>query len=411
MSGVGNFTISTSFLADGGDVPGPFLFPPWFDASSESALVLAVPGVAGPKAQSGSGCAVPSSGANTDFALTGWSVSPSTQQLNANVSVASTHLYSMTGREKLYDAFVAFSADLVSLEASGCLTAGGARVLAARVAQALPLTFAETLQFTYGLRSDLRWLDLSPGMTLRVGYGDYAYVAPATQPGGKRNAYAGSGSALLAVRRRADATLGFDAFLDALARLQIPGAGQQIAGVLDLEAQGASGAYGRVIYPPQVDDVTYIASPPDPQRNVALVFADSPADLATATESFLANGNTGGVGSAVFFTGRAAVTPLVTVYVNGQGLQVALGTTLGDLIATTLTITPSETYAAVPRPFGLSRWVQPSLFNLNFGPNGFGSTSFAFSSSTTISPTTHLSQWDVPLFAGDVVTMTLPVAS
>lgn len=411
MAAVGNFTVSLSFLASGQTVPGPFVLPPWFDPASTAGLTLSIPGVAGPNASASGGCTLAPSGANTDFALTGWVVSPTTQVLNARVTVAPTHLYSMTDRGKLYDAFVAFGTGLVGLEASGCLTAGGARVMAARVAQALPLTFAETLQFGYGVRSDLRWVDLAPGMTLRIAYADYAYVAPATQPGGKRNAYGGVGSAVLAVRRRADGTLGFDAFIDALARLQVADAGQQVAGVLDLEAQGASGAFGRLVYPAQVQNVTYVTSPPDPLANAALIFAASPADLATATANFLAGGDTGGVGSSAFFSGRAAVTPLVTVYVNGQPREVPLGTTLADLLATSFTITPAETYGALPRPFGLLRWVQPSLFNANLGTNNFGSTSFSFAAATTTSATTGLSQWDVPLFAGDVITLTLPVAA
>jgi hypothetical protein len=410
MSGVGNFTISVGFLTDGGNNPGPFLFPPWFAPAPGTPLKLTVPGVAGPKATVQGGCTVEPSGANTDFALSGWVLSQN-QVLNAMVTVAATHLYSMTDRDKLYDAFVEFSSALFPLEASGCLTTGGARVLAARVAQALPLTFAETLQFTYGLRSLARCVDVTPGMVLRIGYGSYAYVAPPTQPGGKRNAYGGAGSALFTVRRRADGTLGFDAFIDALARLQVSNAGQQIAGILDIEAKGAGGAFGRLIYPPQIDGVTDIASPPDPLRNVALVFANSPGNLATATKNFLAAGNTGSVGSSVFFTGRAAVTPLITVFLNGQAMPVPLGTTLSDLFATALTITPSETFGAVPRPFGVSRWVQPSLFNVLLGPNNYGPTSFRFSSSTVVSPTTNSSQWDVPLFSGDVVTLTLPVAT
>ncbi len=411
MAIAGNFTVSLSFLASGPTVPGPFVLPPWFDPASTSGLTLSVPGVAGPSASPGSGCTLPASGANTDFALTGWVLAPSTQVLNATVTVAPTHLYSMTGRGLLYDSFVAFSSALAGLEASGCLTPGGARVLAARVAQALPLTFAETLQFAYGVRSDLRWVDLAPGMTLRVAYADYAYVAPATQPGGKRNAYGGAGGASLAIRRRPDGTLGFDAFIDALARGQVADAGQQIAGVLDLEAQGASGAFGRLVYPAQVENVTYVASPPDPLANVALIFAGSADDLATATANFLNNGDTGGVGSSAFFSGRAAVTPAITVYLNGQAREVALGTTLADLLATSFTITPAETFTALPRPFGLLRWVQPSLFNANLGPNGYGATKFAFEPVTAISPTTRLSQWDLPLLAGDVVTLTLPVSS
>ncbi len=410
MAAVGNFTISLSFLASGPTVPGPFLLPPMFDPAGTGGLALSIPGVAGPNASASGGCTLAPSGANTDFALTGWALSQN-QVLFAKVTVAPTHLYSMTDRGKLYDAFAAFSAALPALEASGCLTAGGARVLAFRVAQALPLTFAETLQFGYGLRPDQRWVDLAPGMSLRVGYADYAYVAPATQPGGKRNAYGGAGSATLAIRRRPDGTLGFDAFADALARSQVADAGQQIAGVLDLEAQGASGAYGRLVYPAQLQNPTYVTSPPDPLANPALIFADSPADLATATANFLAGGDTGGVGSSAFFSGRAALTPLITVYFNGQPREVALGTTLGDLLATSFALTPAETYGAVPRPFGLLRWVQPSLYKIDLGPNNFGSTSVVFTPATAVSATTGLSQWDLPLFPGDVVTLTLPVAA
>ncbi len=408
------FAVSTSFLASGGAATGPFLFPVNF-STAPAVQTLNVPFVAGPNAKpGGSGCTVAASGDNTDFALTGW-LAGFQGVVNAIVTVQPTNLFSLTTRAKLWASFTAFRLQLAPLEASGCLIPGGAALLAARVAQALPLTYAETLAFTYGLQPALRCADLRPGLTLRIDYGDYAYVGPATVPGagGARNAYGGGGSARLRIRRRADGTLGFDALLDAFASYQIATPDQygQVASLLDIEAAGNTLAYGRLIYPPQVDGPTFVASAPNPANNAALLFASSAADLETATQNFVQGGSNGGVGTALLFSGRAALSLEIGVLVNRVPTAVPLGTTLRDLVdgafaVSILEIAPSNTTSNL----GLKiwRWAQPSLLSGNAPINAYSNSQVTFETTTRIVPGSNASQWDLPLGAGDVVQWSVP---
>ena len=400
----GNFEVAGDFCPD-----ELFLYPPLFDPTNKSALTLWVPFVEGSAVVPGqSGCTIAQSGANTVFALTGW-VSKNDQRTYAQITVAPDLLFSCkpADRQSLLAAFLTFREAFDGLEGTQCLLPQAGRVLAQRVAQALPLSFDETLLFTYRLDPAVRCVDLSPGMRVRVDRGTYQYVAPPSFSGGSRNAYAGSGSISFDLRVRADGSLGFNALIDRFQGISLDTSPVQIAGLLDLEAAGSTLRYGRLIYPPQLQAVTTIDKAPDISQNAALIFAGNYADLETATANYQQSGSTGGVGNAYFFSGRDAVWCEIPIYVNGERSYVPIGTTLRDLLATTFVVSsldiPNSTLAVQ-----LSRWVQPSLIDPNTGAQVLYAAVSVDFGSTPVLTTAGTTQWDLPLEAGDVITWTIP---
>jgi len=405
---------STSFLSpDNGKTPtGPFLLPQAFNTSPPAVLTLNVPYVAGTATPGGSGCTIAPATGNPDFALTKWIAGTGVPVTTAVITVQPANVFSTApaARTQLWNSFFVFRQALDALEASGCLVAGGAAVLGARVAQALPLTYDETLKFYYGLRPELRCVDLVPGMTLRVDYGGFGYVGPPAASGG-RNAYGGAGSSRFGVRRRPDGTLGLDALVDRFAAYQNPTPDQfnQVGGLLDLEAGGAMLKYGRIVYPPQIDAVSFVGSAPNPFNNVALIFAGTLANLEQATQDFVNGTPTQATVQQYLFSGRAALSVEIAVSLNRVPVSLPLGTTLRDVTfsrISTLSVIELSTQVAQSTLFlQMWRWAQPSL---KFPPPPASAGSVGFEQTTRIVPASGLSQWDVPLFIGDTVTWAVP---
>jgi len=319
------------------------------------------------------------------------------------VTVSPDHLYPPVDFNGLWDSFNKFRQDLEGLP-STCLISGGAGIIANRIAQALPLSYAGTSLFAYGLDTVSRHVDLLPGMSLRVDYGSYQYINPSSVPGGNRNAYTGTGSTRFQIRRRADGLIGFNAFTDALSSFQmVMGSPPQVSGLLDLEARGNNMSYCRLIYPPQIDNVVTIKTAPDASRNVTLILANKLSDLETATANYLKDGSCDGVGQCLFFSGRCAAYPEITVLLNGSPVIVPLGTTLKDIIATVMTVSIDEVLNGSFQLL-LWRWAQPSLLDSDQGWNvGYTLTAVQFESTTTVNATTGLTQWDLPLAMGDYI--------
>jgi len=319
------------------------------------------------------------------------------------VTVSPDHLYPPVDFNGLWDSFNKFRQDLEGLP-STCLISGGAGIIANRIAQALPLSYAGTSLFAYGLDTVSRHVDLLPGMSLRVDYGSYQYINPSSVAGGNRNAYTGTGSTRFQIRRRADGLIGFNAFTDALSSFQmVMGSPPQVSGLLDLEARGNNMAYCRLIYPPQIDNVVTIKTAPDASRNVTLILANKLSDLETATANYIKDGSCDGVGRCLFFSGRCAAYPEITVMLNGSPAIVPLGTTLKDIIATAMTVSIDEVLNGSFQLL-LWRWAQPSLLDSDQGWNvGYTLTAVQFESTTTVNATTGLTQWDLPLAMGDYI--------
>ena len=395
------FVCASLKTKDGNNADGPFLLPPGFDPNNESfpPLKLFIPQVAGPGAVAGA-CTISPNGGNTDFALS-WQAKQGNTY--AVVNVSPDHIYPPLDSNGLWDSFNKFRQALEGLPPT-CLVSGGAAIIANRIAQALPLSYAGTSLFAYGLDTASRCVDLLPGMSLRVDYGTYQYINPSTVVGGNRNAYTGTGSTRFQIRRRADGFIGFNAFTDSLSSFQmVMGNPPQISGLLDLEARGNNMAYCRLIYPPQIDNVVTTKTAPDVGRNVTLIMADTLAHLETATTNYIEGGSCGGVGQCLFFSGRCAAYPEITVMLNGSPVIVPLGTTLKDVIASVMTVSIDEVLNGSFQLL-LWRWAQPSLLDSDQGWNvGYTLTAVQFESTTTVNATTGLTQWDLPLAMGDYI--------
>jgi hypothetical protein len=240
-------------------------------------------------------------------------------------------------------------------------------------------------------------------MTLVVDYGSYQYLGAQTTAAGQRNAYAGVGTTRYRLRRRTDGTVGFNAFTDSMRSFTVTFATpNQVAGLWDLEAAGATANYVRLIYPATLQNTITTSPTPTAAQNPVLLFASSIANLETATGNYVDSGDPGSAGTVVFFSGRAAIYPEIVVTLNGVLTPVPLGTTLADLVAAELNLSVFDNWGSGTGPtLTMARWSQsgkqvspPPSLQLYGVPLNF---------SGRISPTTGLSQWDLPLLAGDTI--------
>jgi hypothetical protein len=227
-----------------------------------------------------------------------------------------------------------YKAFVTQLEAAA-LKPGALAVVRQAIAQALPLTFAETLYYSYGF-DPAGYVDLLPGMRLRLDYQTYQFVG--AQDSGGLSGYVGSGSAYVDIGSYfygGSLSAGFNAFLARLQRPAVPPLIGGGGGIIDLYAERGRRAYYRLLYP---SDFTASAGPGETGtlKNVVILGADTIATIETATGTYMAQGNFEGVDpnsiSAISFRGRAVAFPEIEVLVNGQPLYVAIGTTVRDVI-------------------------------------------------------------------------------
>ncbi|HEX2211071.1 MAG TPA: hypothetical protein VHG93_25535, partial [Longimicrobium sp.] len=226
----------------------------------------------------------------------------------------------------------------------GVLRPGAVQAVQGAIARRMPQTFAETLRYACGLSADGRWADLRAGMRLRVDFQAWQTV-PARDS--VQNGFAGGASVEADVGVWRDGTgaprIGFDAFLARLqgfrvptpkgsAMLPYPGGG----GVVDLGSPEFQQPFCRVLYPstfPTANDAGkgFLADSP-----VFLAAADW-TTLSAVTQAFRASpGAVEPLGPGYALTalrGRALPEPRITVTLNGAPVDVAVGTTLGGLLA------------------------------------------------------------------------------
>ena len=401
-----SYTISTAFFTNSGTDPGPYLLPPNYQPPFRTPinpLQIQIPFVAG---STKSGCGIAQgdgTGQNPDFSLS-WVAGTGSGTPYAMVAVQPTNLYTPANIATLWQNFIAFK-QLVEALPAGCLVPNGLFLLTNRIAIGLPLGFNWILPFIYGFSPDNRYVDLYPGMNLVVDYGSYQYLGAGTSSPGQRNAYAGVGTTRFRLRRRPDGRIGFNAFTDSIGALQVAfDTPNQVAGLWDLEASGASGPHARLIYPATLQNTVTTSPTPTAAQNPVLLFADSLADLETGTSNYVSGGDNQGVGSLVFFSGRAALYPEIVVTVNGVLTPVPFGTTLADVVATQLNLSITEDWGAKKGAVvSMSRWSQNAFVGANPAPYNLTPVLLDIPAGGTISPTTGLSPWDLPLVAGDSV--------
>lgn len=240
-------------------------------------------------------------------------------------------------RTKVVDDYKKF---LIDLEDSG-LGPNAIQLVKTRLAEVIPVTFTELLFYHYGLNQAEGYVDLQPGMRLRVDHQSYQLVHPAQDQ--RLHGYTGGGSSYYQVATHRTVTnegevqinLSFDPFVAGMQNTIVEtgaGDGSSVAGVIDLQKPAYRKPYLRLFYPDAYPGVSS-AGWSGTEKNVTLVSADTIANLDAVTEQYLKNGAVSGEGvQAIYFRGRAAVIPELVIFVNGQPEYVALGTTVRQLL-------------------------------------------------------------------------------
>jgi hypothetical protein len=258
-------------------------------------------------------------------------------------------------RATLQSSYVDF---LNKLETPGDDLAGatpyGVSLVQAAIACALPQTFAEQLYYNFGFSTvstvGAAYIDLRPGMVLRVYASDYISIAQNSLPSWI-NGYAGAtimdfeiGSYTTSSNWRT----GFDGFLNALSAQGALSVSSPATSTGDAQA-GLAGAVD--LYYPQFVQPFYRLYIPSAistpwangsnltDANFTLVAANSFSDLQGTTV------NPSNYPTA-YFRGRSIVVVMIKVLVNGNERLVSVGTSIGNLLEQ-LGMRPSATSPAL----------------------------------------------------------------
>ncbi|MFK0258314.1 hypothetical protein [Streptomyces sp. NPDC090445] len=236
-------------------------------------------------------------------------------------------------RSSLREAYAGF---LTAVEEAGA-DAAGVALLQQAVSRTMPQTFAETLYYAYGLDAESGYVDLRPGVVLRVAFADYVNVGQSAAPP-YVNGWVGTGHADYDVTPWTAADggrLALDAFLaqfvatGAFSAGAPAGSGNVVSGLADVaDLFGLIGParYLRLFAPERL-------AAPD-----AVGTARTSAGFAIATAGTWAAIETAGRDPrpgcpVVDFRGRAVLRACVRVVVDGAGAVVPIGTTVGDVLA------------------------------------------------------------------------------
>ncbi|MDQ2838828.1 MAG: hypothetical protein M3Y42_06065 [Actinomycetota bacterium] len=241
-------------------------------------------------------------------------------------------------RTAVHDSYVQFLSDV---EGQGVF-AWSINLIRQLIAEAMPQTFEEVPFYRYGYwRSDsMRVVDLMPGTRLQLSNALYQAVVGGTS---EKNGFVALGTETMdiveAIPQGGAGTLPAGAgrilSLDAFLSLVYPGGGSGTAGrpvaagPLDFfDAQNRQ-SYYRLFYPTSFpasgsNGSTALTS------NIALVGTTSWAALSTITQQYASTGTfpSGIDYFATYFRGRAGLTPLVNVTVQGESRWTPLGTSV-----------------------------------------------------------------------------------
>jgi hypothetical protein len=257
----------------------------------------------------------------------------------------SPDVWKMTGkavRSDLRDKYNQFLTDVENLG----VTPWAIGLLRQLIAQAMPQTFEEVLFYRYGYwRSDsLRVVDLMPGT--RVQLSDALYQAVAGS-GDLRNGFVAAGNQVLevvdAIPQGGAGTLPAGAgrilSVDALLSLIYPGSTTRTyrpiaAGPIDFFFDNNRQSYYRLFYP-----TAFVASNSTGSTaltsNITLVGTTSWATLTAITTQYAATGTFPSSPNyfAGYFRGRAGLSPMINLGIQGESRWVTLGTSVRQALA------------------------------------------------------------------------------
>jgi len=220
----------------------------------------------------------------------------------------------------------------------------GIRSVQDAISRSMPQTFDETLRYAYGFSPENGYIDLKPGMILRADYEAYQYLGSGGTDAAYVNGYTGAAIAEYEIDSYLNNGLwltGFDAFLARIAAAQgviVPtpdaaadGREQGGGGIIDTFFLQFQQPYCRLVYP-----TTFLSQQATgnalPSYNVALIAGSSLSAIALATNSLRNLTSPAGV-AVLYFRGRASLSAVIRVSVDGAWRTVPIGTTVGNVLA------------------------------------------------------------------------------
>jgi|GEM_PF-859105 len=244
-------------------------------------------------------------------------------------------------RATLQQNYVSF---LKNIEAPGGGLSGatpyGIWLVQSAIACMLPQTFAEQLYYNFGFSTSSNvgagYVDLRPGMILRVVTGDYVNIGQSNPPSWI-NGYAGASVMDFEIGSYTAGTnwrTGFDNFLNALSAqgaLSVTAPAQStnsvqagVSGAIDLYYTQFVQPFYRIYFPSAVS-VPWGTGSNTTTSNFTLVAAGSYTGLQSSTVDPSAN-------PTAYFRGRTTLEMLIKVLVNGNERLVPVGTSIGNLL-------------------------------------------------------------------------------
>jgi hypothetical protein len=240
-------------------------------------------------------------------------------------------------RKNLHEEFEALYVTLDELETKNKLVPGGARLIASRLAEHLPLPIEETLLYSFGmvnnrfsfLDTHQVYVDLKPGLRLKISLSGFYHQPSIESNGQPLSAFGGTGVEYITLSYDPDTkAVVFNSFLNKQAVSQAdPTTKPHIASsVLDLAAATEQRAYHRLYYPSAGNRFAPPTVPNSlPENNATIVSTDN---YVTLPEAKLIEPN----GSSVLFSGRSLIIPEFRVTINSNEVYVPIGTTLRHIV-------------------------------------------------------------------------------
>jgi hypothetical protein len=277
---------------------------------------------------------------NAVFALTKPATSSSYPYLITIAQDSVAWQFTGPARTTLWNAYLQFLTDLdVMVNSQPQLKPGAFNLITQVLGRALPLLFGEQLSYVYRFNAAGGYIDLVPGMRLRIDSEARQYSGPPSATNVNINGFVSSGTSIFDLGdywQGAQINTGFNSYLSLTGRPVVPGTNTTggAAGGLDLYPALNRMPLFRLLYPAEFPAANSNGFA-DLTDNIVIIGANRFGDLQGATTQYITNGNFSGYQSKIsqtWFRGRAVLTPQIPILVNEALEYVAVGTTVRQLL-------------------------------------------------------------------------------